>query len=175
MKTKNIKQKLMEYFYTNPTTKLRVRQISRLVKIPLPSAIRYTKELEKENILKSSEISNIKVYFADRSSRTFLLEKKFFNIKNLTTLTQTLIDELSNPKIIVFGSYSKGEDTEKSDIDIFIETPSKKKINLELYEKQLHRKIQLFTYKNIHQIENKELANNIINGTILNGFIEVFT
>ena len=38
--------------------------------------------------------------------------------------------ELSNPSVIIFGSYAKGKDTEESDIDIYIETSSKKEINL---------------------------------------------
>ena len=40
-------------------------------------------------------------------------------------------------------------------------------------EKKLHRKIQIFQYDNIHSIKNKELANNIVNGTIIEGFVEV--
>ena len=36
------------------------------------------------------------------------------------------------------------------------------------------RKIQLFKYRNIKEIKNFFLANNIINGIVLNGFVEVF-
>jgi predicted nucleotidyltransferase len=85
-----------------------------------------------------------------------------------------LVERLSNPTIVVFGSYSRGEDIEKSDIDFYIETPSKKKINLNKFEKALQRKIQFFIYNNIQNVENKELANNIVNGITLNGFVEVF-
>ena len=174
MKNNNIKDKIKEYFFLNPTIKLRVRQIERIVKVPLPSVIRYTKELEKESILTSSEIANIRVFLANRASKQFLLEKRLFNIKNISTLADFLIEELSNPNIVIFGSYSKGEDLENSDIDIYIETASKKKLNLEKFEKLLQRKIHVFVYKNINTIENKELANNILNGIIINGFVEVF-
>lgn len=177
MKTRDIKTKLKAYFFLNPIIKLRVRQIERELKAPLPSVIRYTKELEKEGILKSTKIANITTYSADRASKTFLLEKKLFNIHqlNASTLVDFLIEELSNPTIVVFGSYARAEDVENSDIDLYIETPSKKKINVEKYEKILQRKTQLFIYKNIHELENKELANNIVNGIVLNGFMEVFT
>ena len=176
MKTKDIKTKLKEYFFLNPTIKLRVRQIERELKVPLPSVIRYTKELEKEGILKSTKIANITVYSADRISKTFLLEKKLVNIHQLHTsgLIDFLIEELSNPVIVLFGSYNKGEDTENSDIDLYIEIPTKKKIHLDKFEKILQRKIQLFIYKNIHELENKELANNIVNGITINSFMEVF-
>jgi hypothetical protein len=50
----------------------------------------------------------------------------------------------------------------------------KKQISLEKFEKILKRKIQVFQHKNLDEIKNKNLANNIINGIILNNFIEVF-
>ena len=176
MRKINIKNRIKEYFFLNPTTRLRVRQIERQVKVPLPSVIRYTKELEEENILKSYEIANIRVYSADRTSKDFLLKKKLFNIEQLfsSKMVDFVIKQLSNPPIVVFGSYSRGEDIEKSDIDIYIESPSKKKINLDRFGKLLQRNIQIFAYKNIHEVENKELTNNIINGINLNGFVKVF-
>lgn len=176
MKTKSIKQKIKEYFLTNPTTKLRVRQIERVLKVPLPSVIKYTKELKDENILKSSEIAEIKVYSADRASKNFIIEKKLFNIHSLfySGLVEYLIKEHNNPIIILFGSYSKGEDIETSDIDMYIETVKKLDFDLEKFEKILQREIQIFNYPNLNKIQNKELANNIINGIILNGFVEVF-
>ena len=176
MKQKNIKEKIKEYFFLNPTVKARVRQIERVLHVPLPSVIRYVRELEKEGILKRSVSANITTYSADRISRQFLLEKKFFNIQCLyaSGLIDTLIKELSNPTIVVFGSYARSEDIETSDIDLYIETLDTRKIRLDSFEHKLQRKIQIFIYKNIHDIENKHLANNIVNGVLLNGSIEVF-
>lgn len=176
MKTINIKEKIKEYFFINPTTKLRVRQIERTLKLPLPSVIRYCKALEREEVLMLIKIGNVVFYTADRTNENFLLEKKLFNIKQLyeKRLIKHLKTEFHNPTIIVFGSYSKGEDIEDSDIDLYIETPSKREINLDSFEKPLKRKIQVFKYKSIKEIVNPNLANNIINGIALNGFLEVF-
>jgi predicted nucleotidyltransferase len=82
--------------------------------------------------------------------------------------------EFSNPTIVLFGSYARGEDIENSDIDVYIQTPSKKEITEEKFEKVLKRKIQIFHYKSLREISNPHLRNNIINGVILNGFLEVF-
>tara|TARA_Y100000034_G_scaffold123048_1_gene169319 strand:- start:157 stop:690 length:534 start_codon:yes stop_codon:yes gene_type:complete len=173
---KSIKNRIKEFFFLNPTIRLRVRQIERQVKVPFPSVIRYTKELESEGILHSSKIADVTTYSANRTSKEFLLEKKLFNIRQLFScrLINFLIEQLSNPTIVVFGSYSRGEDIEKSDIDLYIETTSKKKINYDKFEKKLQREIQVFIYPNIKKIENKELANNIVNGVVLNGFMEIF-
>src|SRR3989344_1628792 len=171
MKTKNIKEKIKEYFFQNPTEKLRVRQIERKLNLPLPSIIRYTKELQKEGILKKLEVSKVNFYSAYRISKEFLIEKKLYNIKILfySELVSYLIEKYHNPLIIIFGSFSKGEDIESSDIDMYIETQKKEEFDLNKFENILNRKIQIFNYKNINEIKNKELSNNIINGIILNG------
>ena len=43
-------------------------------------------------------------------------------------LIEYLKIEFNNPGIILFGSFAKGEDIEKSDIDLYLETPSKKQV-----------------------------------------------
>jgi predicted nucleotidyltransferase len=176
MKTKHIKNSLKNFFFANPTIKLRVREIERTLKLPLPSVINYCKELCEEGILKVETIGSINFYTADRADERYLLEKKLYNIKSLyeSGLIKFIITELNNPGIIAFGSYAKGEDTEKSDIDIYIETPSKKKIELNKFQKTLKREIQVIQHKSLKEIPNPHLANNIINGIILNNYIEVF-
>jgi len=89
-------------------------------------------------------------------------------------LINYLIEEYNNPLIILFGSYSKGEDIEKSDIDLYIETTNNKKLRLNKFENTLNRKIHIFSFKSIDKVPNKDLSNNIINGIVLNGFLEVF-
>ena len=175
MKRKNIKQTIKEYFFLHPTAKLRVREIERTLKLPLPSVIRYCRELQKEGILRTEIIGKATFYTASKSE-AYLLEKKLYNIKTLydSGLVDYLRQELSNPAIVLFGSYAKGEDIEQSDIDLYIETPSGKKVNLEKFEIILKRKIQVFQHRNIKNITNPHLANNIINGITLNNYIEVF-
>ncbi|MBI4453616.1 nucleotidyltransferase domain-containing protein [Candidatus Woesearchaeota archaeon] len=176
MKRKDTKQTIKEYFFTNPTAKLRVREIERTLKLPLPSVIRYCKELEKEDILTIVKTGSVNFYTANRASQKYILGKKLYNIKQLceSGLIEHLKIELSNPAIVLFGSYAKGDDTEESDIDLYIETPSKKQINLEKFRKLLRRDIQVFQHKNLKEISNPNLANNIINGITLNNYIEVF-
>jgi predicted nucleotidyltransferase len=172
---KDIKNKIKDYFAANPTRKLRVREIEREVKVPLPSAIRYSRELVREGYLQAVKVSNVTFYCADRSSKQFVWEKKLINLRKIyeSGLTEFLIDKLGNPAVVLFGSFSRGEDIEGSDIDLFVETPSKAKVNLAEYEAKLKRRIQLFSYRRISEVKNKELANNIINGVVLNGFLEV--
>src|SRR3989344_2520403 len=176
MTRKDINKTIREYFFINTNAKLRVREIERTLKLPLPSVIRHCKELEKESILTTIKIANVNFYTANRGSEKYLLEKKLFNLKKIyeSGIIEYLKIELSNPAIVLFGSFAKGEDTEESDIDLYIETPSKKEVILEKFEKLLKRRIQVFQHKNLNELSNPHLANNVINGFLLNGFVEVF-
>ncbi len=177
MRTKSIKRIIKDHFFINPLSKLRVREIEKTLKLPLPSVIRYCKELQTEGILTTIKIGTVVFYTGNKADNNFILEKKLYNIKSVydSGLIDFLKVELSNPVVILFGSYSKGEDIERSDIDLYLETPSKKEVSVEKFEKTLKRKIQFFRCKNISEIKNNELADNIINGIVLNGFIEVFS
>ena len=160
----------------NPTAKLRVRQIERELELPLPSVIRYSKDLEKDGILRKESASGVSTYSADRNSKKFLIAKRLFNIKLIfeSGLAEHIVKEYFNPVIVLFGSYSKGEDIEDSDIDLYIETPKKQEFNLQKFEKILSRRIQVFNYRKIKEVPNHHLSNNIINGITLNNFLEAF-
>ena len=77
-------------------------------------------------------------------------------------------ENLTNPAIILFGFLSKAEAKNDSDIDICI-IGHKKELDIKNFENNIKRKIQLFFFNSIEDIKNKELANNIINGYILEG------
>ncbi|MFH1511369.1 MAG: nucleotidyltransferase domain-containing protein [Candidatus Woesearchaeota archaeon] len=86
---------------------------------------------------------------------------------------QTWVNRICSPDgIILFGSCAKGEDTETSDLDLYIQS-SEIKLDLGKFEKELHRRIQLFFSERIEKIP-KELRNNILNGIKLDGYIKVF-
>jgi len=77
------------------------------------------------------------------------------------------------PKVIIlFGSYQRGEDIEESDIDIFVEG-KKEELNLDKFKKQLKRNIQLHFQEDFKKYP-KELKNNIVNGIMLDGYLEAY-
>ena len=82
-------------------------------------------------------------------------------------------DNNGNTDVFVYN-ISGPNYTKLADIDVYIEDMSVNEKEFYKFEKKINRKIQLFKYKNIKAVENKELANNIINGIVLNGRIEVF-
>jgi len=72
----------------------------------------------------------------------------------------------------LFGSASIGEDTEQSDIDLYVDSKTKE-LNLEKYKKLLKRKINILYEEDFNKI-SPELKNNLINGVILKGYLKAF-
>lgn len=169
-----VKQKIKDYFFLNPTVRLRKRQIEREAQVPFPSVVRYVNELLAERILREEVFGGVKVYSASRSDK-YLIEKRLWNIGQVydSGLIDHLKDEYSDPLIILFGSYSFGEDIDRSDIDIFVET-SRKVVVPNSFSKKLRREVQVFREKNIKNIKNKLLINSILNGIVLSGHVRIY-
>jgi predicted nucleotidyltransferase len=158
----------LKIFFEDCYRRVNVREYSRLIGVSPPTASKILFELNKEGLLLMEKDRNYMFYYANKNNAIFIdLSLIYWKLK-LNKLTNFLDKNLTNPAIILFGSLSKAETTDNSDIDICI-IGHKKEINLKNFESKLKRKIQLFFFNSIADIKNKELANNIINGYILNG------
>ena len=151
-----------------------MREISRITKISQPSVINYLKELVREEMLIKEKNGIYPTFRANRENEMFRIYKKVDLLLriNQAGLINYIQDSCMPDAIILFGSSSRGEDIEESDIDLFIQAPEKK-LNLEKYENRLKRKITLFFEENFSRLSN-ELKNNVLNGIILKGYIKVF-
>ena len=115
---------------------------------------------------------NYLFYYASTNNRMFIdLSRIYWRLK-LDKLIDFLIKNLTNPTIILFGSLSKAETKNDSDIDLCI-IGHKKELNIKIFESQLKRNIQLFFFGSIQDIKNKELANNIVNGYVMEGRVKL--
>lgn len=163
--------KVFAEFAKNPKKSYQIRELSRKIKLAHTSIKIHLKELEKYNLVEKEKIGVYQAYKANFDDENFRFYKKMSNIVNLkeSGIIEELEHKATPDAIILFGSYAKGEDTEKSDIDIFI-FAKEKRINLNNYEKKFERKIQLFFSEDLKKLP-KELQNNILNGIILSGFL----
>jgi len=162
-------------FFEEPTKEFGVREIARIIKISPATASKQLKDLAKRGILKGRKERIYNLYKANLESDNYKDLKIYYNIKNIKD--SNLIEELNKfylkPTIVLFGSASTGLDTETSDIDlVIISEKTKKFTNIEKYEKKLKRKLQFFVVKDIKDLKNKHLINNIINGITIQGKIK---
>ncbi|MAG47467.1 hypothetical protein CL617_02580 [archaeon] len=172
---------IIEYFIKETEREFHVRELAKLTRKSPTTISKYLSELKKEDLLTSRKKFNHLLFKANTENTNFKDLKLYYNIKKLreSKLINYLIEKLNHPEaIILFGSYQKAENTVNSDIDILIVTSSKKPLSLENFEKILGHKIQLFLHSNNDidkmKTQNKELLNNILNGTILYGYLEIF-
>jgi predicted nucleotidyltransferase len=164
--------KLLKVFLDNPTESFRLRELGRLSKISPASVIKYLFDFEKKNLIEKYEKRGIFFYRALRENSNFVLYKKISILYELNNsgLVDYLWEKLSPEAIILYGSYSRGESIENSDIDIFVVG----KIcegDISKFEKILNKKIHLMCEIN-KKIPN-ELKNNLINGILLKGYFKV--
>jgi len=168
------KYKALKLFLDFPTENFRLREIARLTKISPPSIMNYLKEFEKDLLIKKQIKRNIPFYIALRDNSNFILYKKISILFELNHcgLIDYLWDKLSPQAIILYGSFARGESIEGSDIDLFI-LGKEKHIEVKEYENKLNKKVHLFFKESLKELP-VGLKNNLLNGVILKGYIQVF-
>jgi predicted nucleotidyltransferase len=170
--------KIEKVFFEDSYKEYHIRHLARLTKLNPNTIINLIKKIKYLDINKDKTTNRVTIKPITQDPK-FLLKKKFYNIRKISDsgLISFLNDELSLPTIILFGSYAKAENHPESDIDIFIISDEKKKINLYKFENKLKTEIQVFhhTKKDFKKIKqnNTELINNVINGYVLSGYFEV--
>ena len=134
--------------------KIKKEEIARIIKYNGKTNLTSV-ELERENpkVIGLKRVENLKMIY--ESGMVEFLEEKF-----------------PGTVIILFGSYSYGEDTINSDIDIAVIGTKSKETDMVKFEKFLEREININTYQNIKGI-HKNLKSNILNGIILVGRINL--
>ena len=137
-------------------------------------------EFNESGLITIEKLSKIWRIKANQENWFFVKGKIVYNLNFIyqSGIVKFLADYFNNPKsIILFGSFRKGEDISSSDIDIAIESDSIKEYEtiglreLSEFEKVIGKKIQLHLFNRENVDIN--LFNNIANGIVLLGFLEV--
>ncbi|MGE0793453.1 MAG: nucleotidyltransferase family protein [Candidatus Woesearchaeota archaeon] len=163
---------VLSYLSLRTGEKLSQREIALALKVS-PTAVKNSIDNLKD-LIKVEKTKTINFISYNRDNPLAIKLKRIENLKHLelSGLNEYLEEKFAGATIILFGSYSKGEDTINSDVDIAIIGRKDKLINLEKYEKILFRKINLNFYPSFKEI-HKHLKNNILNGIVLVGSVEL--
>ena len=156
----------LEPFFKYSYERVGIREYARMKKISPPSASTLLHDYNKEGLLTREEDKKYIYFEANRDNPVFVNLSRIYwliRIKN-SGLIEYLEKELVDPLIILFGSLSKAEVSDRSDIDIAIKA-SKKKLNLTQFEKKLNKSIQIVFYEDA----KINLQRSILNGFILSG------
>ena len=165
--------KVLQEFFNAPRKGFHIRELSRKIGLAQISVTNHLHALCEEGLVLKEKGGIYNVFKANRENPQFKLLKHQNMVWHLHTsgLINYLEDNLQPTCIVLFGSASRGEDTEESDIDLFIQA-GETAIDSEKYEKVLRRKINVLFEANVKAL-SKELLNNIINGNVVSGYLKV--
>lgn len=176
---KTNKERILGIFFDHPTAKFHIRELARISGLNPNTVSSAVKPLKKENLVNIEKKRYIVEISANISSREFIRKKRVHNFSRIydsgiVDFLEKYFSKDSAPiidSISVMGSYSQGEDIEKSDIDIVVISRDKikKMPDLDKYENLLKRKIHLIVTD--YNIISEEFFNNMINGMLLYGYL----
>lgn len=161
---------VLAVFFREPARIHFIKEISREIKLAHTSVRNHIRRLENEGLIIKKESKPFDGYVANRENEKFIHFKQSYNFLSVYELKSCLVESLHPKAIIVFGSYSRGEDIEESDIDLLIVSKVQKSIALDKFEKKLGRKINLAFVKNLNAL-NKNVRDNVLNGWVIYGGI----
>lgn len=158
----------LQYFFEDNYRRIHVREYAKLRNISPPTASKLLEEFVTQELLKKEIDKQYFYYYANKESEIFKAIQQIYWKTKLQELLDAIKKTSINPIIILFGSAAKAEISKNSDIDIAIISPSKKKFNLQAFEKKIGRTIQIIQFNSLENIP-KNLRNNILNGYKLSG------
>ena len=152
-----------------------LRSVAKLLKVSPTAVSNSLIDLKKQGIIKveTARPMNLLSIELNRENQKVIDMKRIENLKMIyeSGLVEFLEENFPGCTIVLFGSYSKGEDTYKSDLDIAIVGTKGKKIGLEKFEKIFEKTININYYESWNI--DKHLRNNILNGIVLSGGVDL--
>lgn len=166
---------IMKLFFEAPTREFNVREVARLLKISPATASKELRLLSKKGMLTGRRERVLNLYKANLDSDFYRDLKIFYNLRKIRD--SGLVDALNKfylkPAIVLFGSAASGMDTETSDFDMLVISEKTARFpETEKFEKKLNRELQFFVVKDVRDLKNEHLINNVINGITLQGKIK---
>jgi len=163
----------LSVFFEDCYREFSVREYARIMKIAPPTSSKLLKNYEKEGLLKSREDRRHLLFKVNRDSKLLRGLSRIYWKEKLSNLINSLNEFYFKPVIVLFGSASKLECNKNSDIDLVIISENIKDFKkLRDFEKKIGREIQIFVAKDIKNLKNEHLINNVLNGFILQGEIK---
>ena len=176
LKLTNLQQEILRLLFVKAGASLNQRQIAKFLNVSPPAVRKALPDLEEESLIKIKQDKETKRWTIElkRDHHRVMQLKRADNLKLIYEigLADFLEKEFAGANIVLFGSYSRGDDTETSDIDIAVIGRKDKMIDISKYEKLLERTININFYESWKTI-HRNLKENLCNGIVLVGGVEL--
>ncbi|MFH1432554.1 MAG: nucleotidyltransferase domain-containing protein [archaeon] len=172
--------KIQYWFFSYPDKEMSLTDLSTVLKISKTTANRIVTQLVDEGFLRKEILGKLWRISSNKDHPRLYQRKISYNLGMIyeSGILEEIHRQIPNSKaIILFGSYRKGDDNEKSDIDIAVEVLDDEDVRI--FEvgiiPQLGYRINVPV--NVHVFSRNKidlnLFANIANGIVLEGFLEV--
>jgi len=174
-----IKIDILRPFFEYPHKGQTIRGLAKAAKINHTTVRKYLIYYVKLGLLVKKQTVPYLTFTVNVSSKKYINLKLYYNLELIreSGLIEKMEKTYDYPPIVLFGSYSKAENDENSDIDICIVSDIKKEFDILELEKKWFKRISIhqFTKKSWEEAKEKnpELINNIANGITLSGQLEI--
>ncbi|MBU1975942.1 MAG: nucleotidyltransferase domain-containing protein [Nanoarchaeota archaeon] len=172
--------KVLHWFFSYPTGAIGLNDLADALDIAKTTAKTIVLQLIEEGFLQREILGRMWRITVNSKHPYNFTRKICYNLNMISEsgIIPLIYKLLDNPKaIILFGSYRKGDDNEKSDIDIAVEISGNDDVQImELgkisrfgYRKNVAVNAYIFSRNRI----DLNIFANIANGIVLDGFLEV--
>ena len=176
----NSRNKIAEIFFKYPEKEFSLSDLAKEAGVAKANMGEILGEFQQAGIINIEKLSKIWRVKANQTNWLYIRSKMIYNLGFVynSGLVEFLVDNFKNPKaVVLFGSFRRGEDISNSDVDIAVESEETKEYeiiglrDLSEFEKIIKRRIQIHLFNR----ENIDISvfNNIANGIVLWGFLEV--
>jgi predicted nucleotidyltransferase/predicted DNA-binding transcriptional regulator len=171
---------ILFWFLAYPTREIGLNDLSTSLGISKTNARKIVLGLVEDGFLKREVIGRLWRISCNQGHPFNYTKKIAYNLLLIygSSILDVIHETTPNPRsITLFGSYRKGDDTEKSDIDIAVEVVGNEDIKLVKlgvipqlgYRKNVAVNLYVFSRNKV----DLNLFANIANGIVLEGFLEV--
>lgn len=171
-----LQQEILRLLFIRNGVSMNARGVANALGVSQPAVMKSLPEMKREGLinLEQDEESRRWAVSLNQDNHKIIQQKRADNLKQIydSELADFLEKEFAGATIILFGSFSRGDDTFDSDIDIAVIGRKNKELNLTQFEKILERKININFYPSFKEI-NKYLRENLFSGILLAGGIEI--
>ncbi|MBS3145272.1 nucleotidyltransferase domain-containing protein [Candidatus Woesearchaeota archaeon] len=176
LKLTSLQQEILRLLFIRTGKQLNQNNIAKALNVSPAAVMKALPKIRDGNLINMSQDKESKRWAIELNTdnHRVMQIKRAENLKMIyeSGLADFLEKELPGSTIILFGSYSRGEDTIRSDIDIAVIGRKEKHINLDDFEKKLERNISINFYASFKEI-HKNLKENLFNGIVLFGGVEL--
>lgn len=173
-------QKVLFWFFSFPNKEFSLNNLASKLKIAKNTAREVVKILVGEDFLKIETIGRLWRISCNQDHLYNYSRKISYNLIMIyeSGIIQEIHKHIPNPKaIVLFGSHRKGDDIDKSDIDIAVEIIGNQQMQIKQigvfpkfgFRENVPVNLHIFSRNHI----DINMFSNIANGIVLEGFLEV--